>query len=79
MPIKRRLAHHVHRHLIEHWTRTRWLLLVAAVLSGGEVALPIFEPMVGLRYRASFAIAVFVLIVAAFIARYVAQKKLGAQ
>lgn len=70
---------------VDNWRlvlRHAWsvrLIGLAALLSGAEVAIPLLTPFVPQHYLIGFAALVFVVIVAAFIARFVAQEKLGAR
>lgn len=70
--------------IIENWwlvLKHAWsvrLLIIAALLSGGAVALPILEPIVPRAWLVIYAMIVFMVIVAAMVARFVAQRRLGA-
>jgi hypothetical protein len=69
--------------LIDDWkaiAKRAWsvrLMLVAAVLSGGAVAVPFVAPVVPTEYLVAYAAVVFLVVTGAIIARFVAQKNLG--
>lgn len=71
------LLHDNWKAILRHAWTVR-LLVIAGVLSGLEVALPVvadylpFPPYV-------VAVLLFIVVVAAFIARFIAQKELGAE
>lgn len=54
-----------------------WLLVLATTLSGAAIAVPFLAPVIPNEWVVAYAAVVFVIVTAALLARFIAQKELG--